>query len=212
MELVEDVNAKQIEDILGKIDKSTEEKSSHRSFSSSLDDTTMVESFLAGKTCLTGGSGYWKYEFCYGKYVKQYHVDKYGSKTTIVLGLFDEKNHKDFLVANAEKRPKKPLSQRKQIIHFYSGGSVCDKTGKTRQVEVHLKCLQNAQSASAVSLYLLEPKVCNYVLGVESPLICSVLEKVDEDGLVPSSVSDDASMTFEEIIVVDENNVNLHND
>ena len=32
-----------------------------------------------------------------------------------------------------------------------------------------LKC-KKSESASAVSIYLLEPKTCEYVLGVESPL------------------------------------------
>ena len=42
-------------------------------------------------------------------------------------------------------------------------------SGKPRHVEVKLKC-KKSESASAVSIYLLEPKTCEYVLGVESPL------------------------------------------
>lgn len=154
---------------------------------------------------LLGGTGWWKYEFCYGKYVKQYHVDKFGGKTTILLGTFDEKTHKSYLVSHSDKRPKQK-GQRKQLIHFYSEGSLCDKTGKNRQVEVILKCLENAPSSSAVSLYLLEPKICNYVLGVESPLICSIIDKVDDDGLVPrnENVEDDV---IEGVII---NNDNMH--
>jgi len=37
---------------------------------------------------------------------------------------------------------------------------------------------------SSVSLFLVEPKVCEYVLGVESPLICDILEYADENGLL----------------------------
>ena len=29
-------------------------------------DPEMVKKFLLGKHCLTGGAGWWKYEFCYG--------------------------------------------------------------------------------------------------------------------------------------------------
>lgn len=39
-------------------------------------------------------------------------------------------------------------------------------------------------SPSSVSLFLLEPKICEYVLGVESPLICDILEYADENGLL----------------------------
>ena len=47
-------------------------------------------------------------------------------------------------------------------------------TGKPRHVEVKLKC-KKSESPSAVSIYLLEPKTCEYVLGVESPLVCDIL-------------------------------------
>lgn len=185
MELVEDVNSKQIDDLFGKSDE-TDKARTFPKLSTFPDDTSNIENFLEGKHCLTGGTGWWKYEFCYGKYVRQFHVDKFGSKTSILLGVFDDKTHKEFLQAHPEKRPK-AMSQRKQITHFYSGGSTCDKTGQQRKTEVILKCLENSPSRSTVSLYLLEPKVCNYVLGIESPLICDILDKVDEDALVPKS-------------------------
>lgn len=39
-------------------------------------------------------------------------------------------------------------------------------------------------SPSSISLFLLEPKTCKYVLRVESPLICDLLEYADENGLL----------------------------
>lgn len=146
-------------------------------------DTSPVESFLSGKNCLNGGTGWWKYEFCYGKSVEQYHVEKDGSRTSINLGYFIKSKHLEWIENNPKKRPKL-LSQRTQLSHLYSGGTVCDKTGKPRQTEVKLKCLENAPSLNTVSLYLLEPKYCEYILGVESPLICDILARADENGLI----------------------------
>ncbi|XP_023015308.2 endoplasmic reticulum lectin 1 [Leptinotarsa decemlineata] len=146
-------------------------------------DTSPVESFLKGENCLNGGTGWWKFEFCYGKSVEQYHFEKDGRRISINLGIFDKQKHLDWIKNNPNKRPK-PIQQRKQISHLYSGGSVCDKTGKPRQTEVRLKCLQNPPSHNTVSLYLLEPKYCQYILGVESPLICDILPRADENGLV----------------------------
>lgn len=146
-------------------------------------DTSPVESFLSGKNCLNGGTGWWKYEFCYGKSVIQYHIEKDGSRTSINLGFFVKSKHLEWIENNPNKRPK-ILSQRTQLSHFYSGGSVCDKTGMPRQTEVKLKCMENAPSLNTVSLYLLEPKYCEYILGVESPLICDILARADENGLV----------------------------
>ncbi len=37
-------------------------------------DRDFLEGFLSGRECLPGGTGWWKYEICYGKHVIQYHV------------------------------------------------------------------------------------------------------------------------------------------
>ena len=77
-----------------------------------------------------------------------------------------------------------------QVSIFYSGGEICDVTGKPRKIEVKMKCKQ-ADSPSTVSLYLLEPKIGEYVLGVESPLVCDILPHVDPDtGLFPAALVD----------------------
>jgi hypothetical protein len=51
-------------------------------------------------------------------------------------------------------------------------------------LQVKLKCLEGNSSPGAVALYLLEPKTCEYILGVESPLICNILPQADDNGLV----------------------------
>lgn len=149
-------------------------------------DTSPVESFLAGKNCLSGGTGWWKYEFCYGRYVEQFHIDKNGKRISINLGHFNKDKHLEWISVHPHKRPK-PQGQRTQLSHLYSDGSVCDRTGKPRQTEVKLKCLENTSNPNAVSLYLLEPRFCEYILGVESPLICDILARADETGLVPNA-------------------------
>ncbi|KAF4521598.1 hypothetical protein B566_EDAN001318 [Ephemera danica] len=138
--------------------------------------------FMSGKDCITGGTGWWRYELCYGRSVSQYHDEKDGTRTRIELGRFNIEKHREWLEQNPHKKPR-PLAQRKQLSHFYSEGSFCEKTGKPRQVEVKLKCLEDA-SPNQVGLYLLEPKVCEYLLGVESPAVCDLLPLADDDGLV----------------------------
>ncbi|XP_014229640.1 endoplasmic reticulum lectin 1 [Trichogramma pretiosum] len=154
-----------------------------------------IENFLSGKNCLNGGNGWWKYEFCYGRSVRQYHIESTGSKVVVNLGLFDKEKHIEWINANPNKKPK-PLAQRKELSHFYGSGTTCDKTGKPRQTEVKFKCVTNpAGSQSSVSLYLLEPNTCEYVLGVESPLICDILTHADDSyGLI----SDKILMSFQD--------------
>lgn len=147
-------------------------------------EVSPVKNFLSGKNCLHGGNGWWKYEFCYGRSVVQYHIERDGKKTIVNLGKFDKQKHLEWIAAHPHKRPKSP-ELRKQLSHFYSDGSMCDKTGNPRQTEVKLKCVEShTASPSSVSLFLLEPKTCEYVLGVESPLICDILEYADENGLL----------------------------
>lgn len=166
-----------------------------------ISDISPVISFLSGKNCLNGGSGWWKYQFCYGISVDQYHVEKDGTKSVINLGKFDKMKHLEWLEKNPHKQPK-PLASRKQITHLYSGGTPCDKTGRPRQTEVKLKCLESSSSPGAVALYLLEPKTCEYILGVESPLICRILSQADENGLVKmpelDDVGDDVTVSAED--------------
>ncbi|XP_033312882.1 endoplasmic reticulum lectin 1 isoform X2 [Bombus bifarius] len=147
-------------------------------------EASPVKNFLSGKNCLHGGNGWWKYEFCYGRSVVQYHIERDGKKTIVNLGKFDKQKHLDWIAAHPHKRPKSP-ELRKQLSHFYSDGTICDKTGNPRQTEVKLKCVEShTASPSSVSLFLVEPKTCEYVLGVESPLICDILEYADENGLL----------------------------
>lgn len=61
-------------------------------------------------------------------------------------------------------------------------------------MEVKLKCKEISQSENqqqsfshsmnAVSLYLLEPQPCEYVLGVEAPFLCPLIEAADANGLI----------------------------
>lgn len=37
---------------------------------------------------------------------------------------------------------------------------------------------------NAVSLYLLEPQACEYVLGVEAPFLCPLIDAADANGLI----------------------------
>lgn len=39
-------------------------------------------------------------------------------------------------------------------------------------------------SMNLVSLYLLEPQPCEYVLGVEAPFLCPLIEAADNNGLI----------------------------
>ncbi|KAL4641224.1 endoplasmic reticulum lectin 1 [Arapaima gigas] len=157
---------------------------------SRLTDEQLIKEFLSGSYCLHGGVGWWKYEFCYGKHVHQYHEDKEHGKNIVVVGSWNPDAHQEWAqknVARSYTLKDDGVQKVKLVSHFYGQGDVCDLTGKPRQVVVKLKC-KESDSPHAVTVYMLEPQTCQYILGVESPVICKVLDTADENGLlsVPS--------------------------
>lgn len=45
----------------------------------------------------------------------------------------------------------------------------------------------SSYSPSAVALFLLEPQTCEYILGIETPIVCSLLSHADDLGLFTRS-------------------------
>uniref|UniRef100_A0A3B4TTY1 Endoplasmic reticulum lectin n=1 Tax=Seriola dumerili TaxID=41447 RepID=A0A3B4TTY1_SERDU len=135
------------------------------------------------------GVGWWKYEFCYGKHVHQYHEDKEQGKNIVVVGSWNAEEHIEWAkknVARSYQLKDDGVQKVKLVSHFYGHGDVCDLTGKPRQVIVKLKC-KESESPHAVTVYMLEPQTCQYILGVESPVICRILDTADEHGLLSLS-------------------------
>ncbi|CAG2116286.1 unnamed protein product, partial [Medioppia subpectinata] len=183
-------------------DDSTEEPASSGQDLASRFDSKILQNFLSGDLCLHGGTGWWRYEFCYGNKVEQYHEEKGVKKTVITLGKWDKREHMKWINSNPNKKPKNNKTP-KQVSHYYSGGDSCDMTGKSRSVEVKMKCRNISGHPDSVALYLLEPKTCEYILGIESPIICQLLSSADENGLLynPSiKLTEDTAPSDEEAI------------
>ncbi|ALC39404.1 CG6766 [Drosophila busckii] len=148
----------------------------------SINDLTPIKEFISGKNCLTGGTGWWKYEFCYGRHVRQFHKEK-NNEVELFLGYFSEESHRQWVSTNPDKGARTPgLSS--SLWHHYEKGTHCDRTNLPREVDVKLTCMPVTTSGTAVSMYLLEPKTCQYILVVESPIICDLMAYADESGLV----------------------------
>lgn len=162
--------------------------------------TSLLE-FLDGAYCLPGGSGWWKFELCFGKHVRQYHKD-----TSIYLGYFDVEKHREWLEKTPSARYKRKLEN--QISHFYTGGDVCDKTNQPRHVEVKLKCTDSVGAPDVIALYLLEPRPCEYVLNVESSKICDILPLASDDMLLPENLR---QLEDETQLVLDGGATNVNN-
>ncbi|XP_076990334.1 endoplasmic reticulum lectin 1 isoform X5 [Tamandua tetradactyla] len=139
---------------------------------SKLTDDQLIKEFLSGSYCFHGGVGWWKYEFCYGKHVHQYHEDKESGKTSVVVGTWNQEEHIEWAKKNTARAyhlQDDGTQTVRMVSHFYGNGDICDITDKPRQVTVKLKC-KESDSPHAVTVYMLEPHSCQYILGNASAL------------------------------------------
>ncbi|XP_072173495.1 uncharacterized protein [Diadema setosum] len=116
--------------------------------------------------CLTKTKDWWTYEFCYGKYVRQFHLDNNEiSGDVIMLGIFE--SEMDW--ANKSHSDAKRHRLNRYHSHRYGNGSKCDLTGKPREAEVRFMCAENQlDSVSRID----EPESCRYIITVHTMRIC----------------------------------------
>lgn len=104
--------------------------------------------------CLAATHGWWSYEICYGKEVKQFHIDaKLGRKDTSSLGTF------------ASTSVTGPTS----VSESFELGTACDETGKFREAVVVYTC--QAGSHEQVTS-IVESSLCVYKIQVRTKIVC----------------------------------------
>ncbi|ELW47865.1 Endoplasmic reticulum lectin 1 [Tupaia chinensis] len=133
---------------------------------SKLTDDQLIKEFLSGSYC--------------------FHGDKDSGKISVVVGTWNQEEHIEWAKKNTARAyhlQDDGTQTVRMVSHFYGNGDICDITDKPRQVTVKLKC-KESDSPHAVTVYMLEPHSCQYILGVESPVICKILDTADENGLL----------------------------
>jgi hypothetical protein len=129
---------------------------------------------LSGK-CAELTQGFWTYEVCHGREVRQFHMDmqakakaqqlrSQGKLAPNVprepdwsLGKFDESNTQQRLV------PPREAGARYFTSHFFKNGQMCDETGSSRKTEVQYLCCDGADNAI---INVEEPAQCKYRIQV----------------------------------------------
>lgn len=123
---------------------------------------------LRNAPCLTKTRNWWTYELCYGKSIKQFHVENGKPEGAIIfLGLYDydfDWNNE----TNLEQFNK--TGQQKYHSQVYSHGSKCDITGVPRKAEVRYFC--DEESTDYIDS-VEEPETCSYVFTVHTSRVCA---------------------------------------
>eukprot|EP00045_Choanoeca_perplexa_P010741 m.111152 g.111152 ORF g.111152 m.111152 type:complete len:457 (-) comp15376_c0_seq1:839-2209(-) len=139
-------------------------------------DKNLMKKIVRGATCFHGGgNGWWKFEFCPGQHVRQYHVHADGRREYIMLGTWDVAAHQ---VRFADEQANKPKRAR-SFTHHYHNGAHCDAVNQPRRVDVRYVCSSNMDEGQ-VTLTLEERATCEYVMTMRSTVVCEMLPLLDE--------------------------------
>nr|XP_057910288.1 protein OS-9 isoform X2 [Doryrhamphus excisus] len=116
--------------------------------------------------CLVKTKDWWTYEFCYGRHIRQYHLEDSEIKGSVLfLGYFES----EFDWHNETAKAAKQHRLKRYHSHTYVNGSKCDVSGNPREAEVRFVC----ESGSADHIARVdEPQSCRYVLTVHTSRSC----------------------------------------
>eukprot|EP01027_Heterolobosea_sp_BB2_P004784 GEZU01007357.1.p1 GENE.GEZU01007357.1~~GEZU01007357.1.p1 ORF type:complete len:316 (+),score=58.78 GEZU01007357.1:325-1272(+) len=145
----------------------------------------ILESFNG--TCFYRIAGWWIYEFCFNKHVKQFHKEQNTITSEFYLGYASAPNDitQDGkpLKYEVHKAPPTGSNQDAYISFDFKHGTVCDLTGTEREIEVRFMCMPLAkdQQSSMISA-IEEPSTCKYRLIFHTDKLCKHADfKVEEE-------------------------------
>ena len=139
----------------------------------------LKHSGAAGGGCAYSVKGWWTYEVCFGKGVRQYHVSQPGIGDSLSLGTFEAMSRGEGeLVAS---RPGESVGERLRFVEErHVGGDLCEgvsddsrpgrpvEEGKARRSTTRWACAMDGGERVAVS----EERPCEYVVTVFTPTLC----------------------------------------
>ncbi|CAH9076126.1 unnamed protein product [Cuscuta epithymum] len=122
--------------------------------------------------CLIRQEGWWSYEFCYQKKLRQIHLEDEKVVQEFVLGYYDSEattayngNQSDI---STLKDPRSKDASQRYHAHLYTNGTICDLTNQPRETEVRFVCSEPRAMISSIT----ELSTCKYALTVHCPTLC----------------------------------------
>ncbi|POM70514.1 Hypothetical protein PHPALM_13031 [Phytophthora palmivora] len=128
-------------------------------------------------TCVTRNEGWWTYEFCFGRSLRQYHRDGDGRITAdFSLGTFDAAGNREL-----ERSGSALVSEhidathdvsRPAYLELYDHGTFCKEfeNRAPRKAKVFYYCSQGGTSHHILTVK--ETQTCSYTVKVSSPVLC----------------------------------------
>jgi hypothetical protein len=145
--------------------------------------------------CLRKPEGWWTYEVCMGKHIRQYHAERQSDPdgeegayinvevSEFVLGKFDSE-------VGTEAVPPSLLQQ-------FGNGTPCDLTNKPRRAKLEILCQPNGKYNSFIE-EIQEVATCEYHVKVRTPLLCKNAAFIDAasiEAVAPASPTNTITCT-----------------
>ncbi|KAK4257464.1 hypothetical protein QN277_007048 [Acacia crassicarpa] len=123
--------------------------------------------------CFLRQEGWWTYEFCYQKRLRQLHLENNDKVVQeFVLGEYDEEAtaafNRNLSDISTLKDPRSQDASQRYHAHQYTNGSKCDLTNKPRETEVRFVCSEPRATISSIT----ELSTCKYALTIQCPTLC----------------------------------------
>lgn len=141
------------------------------------------------KQCIYYRKDWWTYSFCYGKDIRQFHMDESFAANnqppdpgpgimSFILGKFDHRPNGELKYDVKVKHS----GYANYLAYNLGLGTVCDLTGKDRSIEIQFYCFPSQAQDSV--MWIKEVSSCKYQIGIRTSKICDVpvfapLEKVE---------------------------------
>lgn len=138
---------------------------------------SLLQPMVASNTCIKRNEGWWTYEFCFGKGIRQYHRDGEGRITAeFSLGLYEaEKNQEleasDGALVNEHIDATHDVP-RPAYLELYGQGTHCKEYDHwtPRRAKVYYYCSQGGSSHHILGVK--ETQTCVYAIKISSPALC----------------------------------------
>ncbi|KAI9996182.1 hypothetical protein PInf_013565 [Phytophthora infestans] len=138
---------------------------------------SLLQPLEDARTCVTRNEGWWTYEFCFGRSLRQYHRDGDGRITAeFSLGTFDASGNHEL-----ERSGSALVSEhidathdvsRPAYLELYDHGTFCKEfeNHAPRKAKVFYYCSQGGTSHHILTVK--ETQTCSYTVKVSSPVLC----------------------------------------
>lgn len=138
---------------------------------------SLLQPLVDARTCVKRNEGWWTYEFCFGRSIRQYHRDSEGKVTAeFSLGQYDAAKNQELAASGGslvvEHIDATHDVARPAFLELYDQGSHCKEFDHytPRRAKVYYYCSQGG--ASHHILAVKETQTCAYAIKVSSPALC----------------------------------------